>query len=115
MFIVPVLLIALFAAIAYVYANKKRFAKINYKLLSAIVIPAVLFGGVVAGVSNANAIEEEFTGKQIDVYVNEAGGPVTYGEGETSNVQKFTNVTDDIIWFNEIDLADEAGTSFVGH
>ena len=97
MIVLMVLAIALSATIAYIYANKKRFAKINYKLFGAIVLPVLLVGGVVAGVNSANAAEEEFTGNQIDVYVNEAGGPVTYGEGETSNVKVLTNITDDVI------------------
>ena len=58
---------------------------------------------------------EDFTGKQIDVIVNEAGGPVSYGEGENSNVQTIKNTTDDLIWFDQINLKDESGSSFVGH
>lgn len=81
---------------------KKRGTKI---ILLSLVAPLLIVAGG-AAFTNAYGLNnnQNFVNPTIDVYVHDNGGPVHYGEGDRSNVQTYNNVTEDIIYIDEIIL-----------
>ena len=98
--------------------NKKKF-KNNQpsvkNLLSVLVLPLIISGSLLYCIDRANAASQEFVSPTMDIYVNTEGGPVHYGEGETSNIQKYTNTIDSVIFIDEINLKGESTTKFIGN
>lgn len=121
---IAALLIVLFGILATISIalvlgrNISHNVKSVFAAFCASMLPLVLAGSCVVGI-NSMAVAENSTNSanpQIDVYVNTEGGPVHYGEGETSNIQKFTNDTEDEVTISEVQfkIVDQASDVFVG-
>lgn len=101
-------LLGIMVAISLAFVLRRHISYNVKSLLGAFcvsMLPLALAGTCIAGLNNAVARDAgSLVGKQIDVYVNTEGGPVHYGEGESSNVQTFVNTTDKPIYIDEIAL-----------
>ena len=107
--LVSIILACLVLAVALFFTYKlyaKRDATKRITKMLGLLVPVVLAWGYLSFTTNAYAVEQEthFTNEKIVVIVNSEGGPVSYGEGETSNVQTFTNNSDAAVYIDKLCL-----------
>ena len=93
------------ATLVFLSLKKNRFQKISRKaIIPVLAIPLIAAGAFISNTAEAKTGTSNFVNPVIEVYVNTQGGPVHYGEGETSNVQTYTNTTNEKIYIDKVSM-----------
>lgn len=105
-----ILFVAMFVGVFFI--RKKEMSPTLLTLVTMIALPLVISGYIFIGQNKAIAAGAYPVNEQIDVYINPAGGPVTYGEGNKSNIQTYTNTTSERVILHNFTME---GSQDIGH